>query len=139
MLNSKNGGDLVVGSNIGPEVMEMTLDKMRSYENWPTEKNVHCDEEMAKDIGFSQPICRAMMFSVAVDKMLYSSFGPTVLSSNKINLKYLKALFPGDACVAYGEILSKNVADDGHIYSIKIWIENQHQEVVAMGKAQISA
>ncbi|MCF8033228.1 MAG: MaoC family dehydratase [Desulfarculaceae bacterium] len=129
---------LVAGSKLGPEKMEMTLEKMRTYENWPAVKNVHCDEQVAKEVGFSQPICRAVMFSAAADKMLYSTFGPAVLTGNKLSLKYLKAMLPGDTCVAHGEV--KSVTEiPGHInYSIDIWLENQDQEKVASGEAEVS-
>lgn len=126
-----------IGDELQPESLTITLDRMKAYENWPEEKNVHCDEEFAKSVGFDQPICRAMMFSVALDKMLYKSFGPTCLKGNKLQLKYLKMMLPGDTCVARGAITGKAQKPGRTAYALEVWLENQDQEKLAAGAAQV--
>lgn len=126
-----------LSDQLQPESLTITLERMKTYENWPTEKNVHCDEEFAKSVGFSQPICRAVMFSGVLDKMLYKTFGPTCLQHNRLSLKYLKVMLPGDTCVAHGTITGKERKDNQTIYSLEVWLENQNQERIATGTAQV--
>lgn len=136
---AESAAKLAVGSRLGPERLEMTLDKMKLYENWPAEKNLHCDDEVAKSLGLPQPICRALMFSVAVDKMLYRAFGPDYLQRNKLSLKYLKAVFPGDICTAHGEVSGAQAGAGATSYTVEVWIENRKNETVASGQAEIVA
>lgn len=125
------------GNQLQPESLTITLDRMKAYENWPQEKNVHCDEEFAKSVGFDQPICRAVMFSGALDKMLYKAFGPASLQRNNLRLKYLKMMLPGETCVAHGTITEKQKQENRIVYSLEVWLENQKQEKIAAGTARV--
>lgn len=126
-----------VGDRLPPEHLHITLDRMKTYENWPTEKNVHCDDEVAGSVGFDQPICRGMMFSAVVDKMLFRAFGPAYLNQNTLSLKYLKTLLPGDTATGRGEISGKEIHENKTIYSIDVWMENQAMEKISAGTAEV--
>ena len=131
-------GNIKEGYELEPVTSKISLEDMRVYENWPDVKNVHCDIDFAQELGLPGPICRAVMFSSNIHKILNNSFGKHWYKNSKLEMKYIKTVYPDEPIIAKGKVVSKRTEAKDIVFDVDVWIEKQNGDLVAVGKAAIT-
>jgi len=135
MAESRN---LKPGDELPPFRGQISLQQMIRYESWHTERNIHNDPEIAREIGLPTPIPRAVMLSSFIYRMLQNTFGSHWLVRSKLSLNFLKPVNPGETITARGQVSEKNENASGHSYVVDVQVERENKELAAAGKAYLN-
>ena len=128
---------IIEGYELPPIVREIITDKMRAYEGWPEVKNIHSDDEVARQSGLPGIVCRGNMFLSYASEMLFNVFGQYWLKGGKLSVNFLVPVFPGDTVTARGKVIQKTKEDSAISYTIEVSVENQRGEKAAAGTASL--
>ena len=128
---------LIEGYELPPITKKVTFDKMRTYEGWPNVKNIHSDNEVAREFGLPQAVCRGNMFLAYVSEIICNVFEEYWLKGSKLSANLLVPVFPGDIVTAKGKITQKTRGGSDISFNIEVWMENQRDEKVVVGSASL--
>lgn len=94
---------------------------------------MNLDDTQAKNAGMPQVMVQPMLAGATCAQMLTDWLqGGRVL---KLDLRFLKIVWPGDAIACHGRVADLSRADDRSQAEVDLWAENQKGELVIRGAA----
>ena len=126
--------DAAVGETITGKPKTVTLERMRGFSGCPA-KNIHTDEEFAREKGLRGPIASGTMYQSCMAELMIDHFGAGWLSHGKMQVAFVRVIEPGDTITVKGTVQRKEPADAGVRVDFDIWCENQRGEQVIVGTA----
>ena len=102
---------------------------------WPI-KTIHTDLEFAKSCGLPARAASGAMFEGYLTELMIDLFGEGWLKhGNKMSLKFIAIVDPGDTLLPKAIVRSRQVEDSGVRFVVEVWCENQHGNKVVIGTA----
>ncbi len=104
-------------------------------DGWPR-KNIHTDLETAKALGVYTVSASATQYFGYVVSLLIDLFGERWLSSGSITAKFIAIVTVKDVIQAKARVTeTRPDGDNGHVFQLDIWCENQDGAKVLVGSA----
>jgi acyl dehydratase len=129
-----------VGYELPAVVKEITQQKMYAYSTRHGEfykYSIHCDKEIAKMAGFPDVVCQGNMMLNYIYEMMLKVYREHWIRNSKLNVAYIKSVFPGAVLSAKGVVKEKNVDSVTTRLTFDVWVENQEREKVVVGNAEV--
>ena len=114
----------------------MQFDKIAPFSAW-LGKNIHTDEECAKDLGLPTVIAQGLMSDMYLIELLTRSFGRDWLEGGTINVKFVKSVFIGDTLSVRAKVIERKSENSGTRVNLSVWCERQGGEQVTVGEASL--
>ena len=113
----------------------VTLQHMRLFSGWPN-KNIHTDEEVARNAGLVAPIASATQNMGHICEFMIDYFGVGWLSNGYLQLAFVRPIYPDYVVTVKGKIVRREQAGNEVRYGLDIWAETESGVVVTVGSAQ---
>ena len=114
---------------------QVTLEKVRLFWGRP-DKNIHTDEAVAREAGFTVPITPGLMSYAFLSEMLVSFFGQAWINRGTLEVSFIAPVFVGDTITANGVVMETLAEDTDIKIVLEVWCENQAGRKVAVGTAR---
>jgi 3-hydroxybutyryl-CoA dehydratase len=102
------------------------------------ETNIHTDDEVARAAGLPAAIAAGVQFMSYIFEMLHREYGFASVSGTVLDVRIRNPVFAGDTVTAHGRVTSVDPAPEGRHLSLDVWCENQHQQQVIAGSAEVT-
>lgn len=126
-----------VGAEPAPISHLVTMEDMALFEP-EGEKNIHTDDETARAAGLPAAIAAGVQFMSYVFEMLYREYGFQSVSGTVVDVRIRTPVFAGDTVTARGTVTEAELTGEGRLLRLDVWCENQRQEQVIAGTAQVT-
>lgn len=131
--------DVDVGDAVPPLAKFITHNQLVRYSGASGDFNpIHTDPEAAKAAGLGGVIAHGLLSMAFLGQLMTDWIGdPGALK--QLHCRFSKMVRPGDTVTAKGTVAEKKVEQGEHLVLCKIWVENQHGEVVLTGGLGVAA
>ena len=118
-------------ATLGPLVRSMTHEAMVLYEP-PGEKNLHTDDEVARQAGLPAAIATGTLFLAYVFDLLHRSYGDASRVGTSLDVRIRLPVFAGDRVETTADVLSR----DGGRVEHAIRVAGPHGDAI-VGRASV--
>jgi acyl dehydratase len=118
-------------ATLGPLVRSMTHEAMVLYEP-PGEKNLHTDDEIARQAGLPAAIATGTLFLAYVFDLLHRSYGDASRVGTSLDVRIRLPVFAGDRLETTADVLSR----DGGRFEHAIRVAGPHGNAI-VGRASV--
>jgi acyl dehydratase len=95
-------------------------------------RSIHTDLEVARESGLAKPVAQGLMEAMYLSEWAVQMFGEKWFTTGHANLTFLKSVLAGQTVQLRGIV--SDVQDRGaRRVEIETWVENEHDERVAVG------
>jgi len=130
--------DIVEGSTIQQLIKQPTATQLVMWAGASGDYNaIHYDKDYALHQGLPGIIVHGQLVGAFLGQML-TDWAGVKGNLRKLSLSYKGMNYPGETLICQGKILKKNIEDNQHLVTLKIWVENPRSEKTLTGMAVIS-
>jgi acyl dehydratase len=131
--------DLPVGHQIEPLSYDITPEKIATYSRFvfygKDTRNIHTDDEVAQRAGLPRALAQGRYPVAYISERLMEFFGLGRNQGGKIDVAFVKGIFPVDKIAVKGVVTEKQPEGDKVRLQLDVWLENQDGEKVTAGTA----
>lgn len=117
-------------------VKKQTVIQLMGSRYWGRVNPIHWDPVYAVQRGLKAPIQTGEMSSAYIQEMLVHFFGENLFRNARLQCKYVKPIFAGEAITTHGVVREKTPKGSGYRFKVEVWADNQDGEVKTVGWAE---
>jgi 3-hydroxybutyryl-CoA dehydratase len=98
---------------------------------------IHIDAEFARKTLLGGTIAHGMLIAAYLSQMMATAFGESWLKTGKLNIRFRAPARPGNTITTGGTITKIETHDSGINIHIDVYCQNQINEEIITGEAQV--
>jgi 3-hydroxybutyryl-CoA dehydratase len=139
--------NLQVGSELRGSSRVMTAERVEWYDSAMLSAakgelaqvgiNIHTDDEFARSQGLKAVIVDGMMLTNYCSEMMIRYFGMDYVRAGELRTKFIKPVYLEQEVHPRGKVLSIEPHDEGRLFTLDIWCEDEKGVKVTDGHAKV--
>ena len=125
---------ITIGQKLPSLVKEISQRRVDAYSG-VRPRSIHSDEAWARQKGFRTCLAQGMMSTAYVSQMMVRLLGPSFARGGSLSMAFIKPVYVGDRLTVHGVVKDKQPENGTTRVSVEVWVENQHGEKTAVGRA----
>ena len=121
-------------SNVGDELPPVARQFVPADFKRGGEQTLHTDVEAARREGLRAPVAIGPVVASLIFRQMRLCFGPAWNMGGSWEITFRRPAYVTDFCVAKGVVVTKETVADGVRFECDVWIENQANERVIVGR-----
>ena len=134
-MQAKDIRDIEVGYEVPSLSKIVTTDVSKAYSGWPEVRNIHTDEEIARNLGLPTVLMQGMLGAAYISQLCINLLGEHWIKGGKLSVKFVKPVFPPQRLAVKAIVSNKLKENNAVRILLDVWLEDGQGQKVQVGTA----